>query len=103
MKQSDMLFRSGLWLAIVAACLFISGCGPLTRLNAVPLAEEKHATVLDLPEAGYWGDGDPAAFRQAMVESFYREQTLLRSMGHTSPVPTQPVKTQPVKTQRVAR
>ena len=68
-------------------CLVIPGCGPLTRSNAVPVAAEKQAIVLELPEARYWGDGDPAAFRQAMVEAFFREQALFRAAGNSGDLP----------------
>ncbi len=53
MKQSHMLSKSGLWLAIAVVCLVIPGCGPLTRSNAVPVAAEKQAVVLGLLEARY--------------------------------------------------
>jgi hypothetical protein len=46
-----MLSRSALWLVIAVVCLFIPGCGPLTRLDAVPLAAEEQAMVLELPGA----------------------------------------------------
>jgi hypothetical protein len=84
---SELLSRTGLWLTAIVLCLFIPGCGPLTRLDAVPLAAEEQATVLELPGARYWGDGDPAAFRQAMVEAFYREQALLRAAGYSGVLP----------------
>lgn len=87
MKQPDRLSRSVFWLAITVVCLVIPGCGPLTRSNAVPVAAEKQAVVLELPEARYWGDGDPAAFRQAMVEAFFREQALFRAAGNSGDLP----------------
>ena len=87
MKQPDRLSRSVFWLAITVVCLVIPGCGPLTRSNAVPVAAEKQAVVLEMPEARYWGDGDPAAFRQAMVEAFFREQALFRAAGNSGDLP----------------
>jgi hypothetical protein len=87
MKQPDRLSRSVFWLAITVVCLVIPGCGPLTRSNAVPVAAEKQAVVLELPEARYWGDGDPAAFREAMVASFFREQAFLRAANHSGDLP----------------
>ena len=87
MKQPDRLSRSIFWLAITVVCLVIPGCGPLGCSNAVPVAAEKRAVVLELPEARYWGDGDPAAFRQAMVEAFFREQALFRAAGNSGDLP----------------
>ena len=87
MKQPDRLSRSVFWFAIAVVCLVIPGCGPLTRSNAVPVAAEKQAVVQEMPEARYWGDGDPAAFRQAMVEAFFREQALLRAAENLGDLP----------------
>src|SRR5688572_18802683 len=84
---SRLLSKIGLWLTMAAVCLVIPGCGSLTRLNAVPVAAEKQAVVLELPEARYWGDGDPAAFRQAMVEAFFQEQALFRAAGNSGDLP----------------
>jgi hypothetical protein len=56
-------------------------------LNAVPVAAEERATVLELPGARYWADGDPTAFRQAMVEAFFREQALFRTAGRQGALP----------------
>jgi predicted acylesterase/phospholipase RssA len=53
----------------------------------VPVAAEKQAVVLELPEARYWGVGDPAAFLQAMVEASFREQAVLRASGHSGDLP----------------
>ena len=87
MTRSDSFPKSRLWLAAAAMCLLLPSCGSLTRLNAVPVATEDQATVLGLPAARYWADGDPAPFRDAMVEAFYREAALLRAAGHQGPLP----------------
>jgi hypothetical protein len=87
MTRFDTLSGSRVWLAAVAMCLSLPGCGSLTRLDAVPVAAQERATVLGMPAARYWGDGDPTAFQQAMVESFYREAALLRAAGHQGALP----------------
>ena len=87
MTRSDRFLSLRLWLAVAAMCLLLPGCASLTRLNAVPVAAEEQATVLGLPGARYWADGDPAAFRQAMVEAFFREAALLRTAGHQGTLP----------------
>jgi hypothetical protein len=74
-------------LAALAMCLMVSACGPLTRLEAVPVAEQDKASVDGLYEARFWGDGDTTAFRQAMVDSFYREAAALQAAGHEGPLP----------------
>jgi Patatin-like phospholipase len=56
-------------------------------LNAVPVEAEERATVFAVPGARYWGDGDPAAFRQTMIEAHFREQALLRTARHQGDLP----------------
>lgn len=87
MRQSERPKGSGAWFAIAIASLLIAGCTSLTRLDAVPAAAEDRATVVGLPGIRYWGDGDPAAFRQAMAESIKREQSWLRAAGHSGALP----------------
>lgn len=87
MTQPVRFSGSRPWLAAVALCLFLAGCGSLTRLDAVPDTAEDQATVPGLPESRFWGDGDPTAFRQAMIDSFYREAAALRAAGHEGPLP----------------
>lgn len=87
MTRSDTLSRTSMWLAAIAVCLVLPGCASLTRLNAVPVAEQDQATVAGLPGARFWADGDPTPFRDAMVQSFYREIELLRAAGHQGPLP----------------
>lgn len=87
MTRSKTLPGLRLWLVAVALCLFIPGCGSHARLNAVPVEAEDQATVLALPGARYWGEGDPAAFRKTMIEAHFREQALLRTAGHQGDLP----------------
>ncbi|WP_205625083.1 hypothetical protein [Geminicoccus roseus] len=70
-----------------AACLLLAGCGTLVRLNAVPVEQQEQAEIADLPEARYWGDGDPTAFQKAMITSFFREQALRSPAERGQPLP----------------
>lgn len=79
MKQS--------WLAIAALALFIAGCSSLARLDAVPVAAENRAVVLNLPQARYWGDGDAQPFTEAMVAALERERAWRRATGRSGPLP----------------
>jgi predicted acylesterase/phospholipase RssA len=87
MTRSDRAPRSAPWLAAVVVCLLLPGCASLTRLNAVPVDVQDQASIVGLPGARFWADGDPAPFRDAMVAAFMREAALLGATDHQGPLP----------------
>jgi hypothetical protein len=74
-------------LCVLAVCLLAWSCGPLSRLDAVPVVTEQHATVPNMPGIRYWGDADPASFLRASEEAYGRELALFRAAGHQGDLP----------------
>lgn len=79
--------RSEAWLVAVVACLLVTGCGSLTRLNAVPAAEQEQAIIPGLPGTRYWSDADPASFLRATEDAYNRELALFRAADHRGDLP----------------
>lgn len=81
--------RIALSLAVILS-LAASACGPLHRFDAVPVDAEQGATIPNMRNIRFWGDGDPAdlakmaAAGQAALE---REKAYLAATGHTGPLP----------------
>jgi hypothetical protein len=86
MTRFETLPRLWLWLVAVALCLFIPGCGSLTRLNAVPVEAEEQATVFALPGV-LLGEWRPGGVPSSDGGGVFREQALLRAAGHQGAVP----------------
>src|SRR3546814_649549 len=75
------------WLPAIAVSLFVPSCGPLSRLDAVPVAAEEQATIPDIASVRYWGDADAGEFRRAAEDSLAREEAFLRASGHQGALP----------------
>ncbi|MGJ0533412.1 MAG: patatin-like phospholipase family protein [Methylocystis sp.] len=87
MKWSQLFRVVTRCLPLVAIIFSGAACGSLTRIDAVPVADEERAIVPGLPNIRYWADGDPAAFMTAAGHSLEREQAYLASTGHQGPLP----------------
>ncbi len=87
MKWSHALSVVMRCLSLVTLLLPAAACGPLTRIDAVPVVEEERAIVPGLPNIRYWADGDPTAFMAAARQSLEREQAYLASTGHQGALP----------------
>lgn len=87
MKWSQSLRVIMGFLSLVALLLPAAACGPLTRIDAVPVLEEERAIVPDLPQIRYWADGDPTAFMAAARQSLELEKAHLASTGHQGALP----------------
>ena len=75
------------WLLAAVVPFLLSACGPLARIDAVPVVQEERATVQGLPDVRFWADGDPAAFMAAARQAVEWEQAYLASTGHQGPLP----------------
>ena len=87
MKWSQLFRVVTRCLPLVAIIFSGAACGSLTRIDAVPVADEERAIVPGLPNIRYWADGDPTAFMTAAGHSLEREQAYLASTGHQGPLP----------------
>src|SRR5262245_23740107 len=70
--------------------LAVSACGPLHRFDAVPVDSEQGATIPNMPNIRFWGDGDPAdlaKMAEAGQSALEREKAYLAATGHTGPLP----------------
>jgi hypothetical protein len=86
--QHSLVFRvMASWLLAAVVPFLLSACGPLARIDAVPVVQEERATVQGLPGVRFWADGDPAAFMEAAGLAVEREQAYLASTGHQGPLP----------------
>ena len=68
-------------------CLLAAACSTPTRLDAVPHAVEKQATVLGRDDLRYWGDEASTAFIQEAFDAYAREKAVLEAAGHRGPIP----------------
>lgn len=62
----------GAWLMVLALALVLSGCA-LSRVSAPPGGETETATVLGIPNARFWADGQTAPLIQEFKLSVERE------------------------------
>lgn len=72
---------------VTGCCLLAVGCSSPARLDAVPDAMQKQATVLGRSDLRYWGDETSPAFIEDAFESFAREKAILDRSGHRGPLP----------------
>lgn len=88
---TSSLTPAKLWRLVYAAifmlCLFIAGCSPLPRLDAVPPSETPDVTVLGLHDIRYWGDVDSPELLAEGTLSYGRELQEWRATGHDGPLP----------------
>lgn len=87
MARSLSIFGSRAPFLAVALCTLISGCADLTRLNAVPVAEQERATVPDMHGIRYWPDRASTEMVHDALESYRREEALYRTAGHEGALP----------------
>src|SRR5690242_20140892 len=72
---------------VAGCCLLAAACSTPTRLDAVPVAVQKQATVLGRDDLRYWGDEASTAFVQDAFEAFTREKAVLEAAGNRGPLP----------------
>jgi patatin-like phospholipase len=75
------------WLLVAALSLIASACGPLSRVDAVPVDAENEAAIPNMPGIRYWADGDPTALAKGAMAAVDREKVYLASIGHKGPLP----------------
>jgi hypothetical protein len=51
----------------MALALVLAGCASIVRLPAPPMAELERLEILDVPDARFWADGDPAPLRRYLA------------------------------------
>jgi predicted acylesterase/phospholipase RssA len=79
-----------LWLLAAILSLAPSACGPLERFDAVPVDVAEAATIPNMREIRFWGDGDPvelAKLAERGEAAIEREKAYLASTGHKGPLP----------------
>jgi hypothetical protein len=72
---------------VAGCCLLALGCSSPVRLDAVPVALQKQASVLGRDDLRYWGDEASPVFVQDTLEAFTREKAILDAAGHRGPLP----------------
>ncbi len=87
MKWLQFFRVAASWSVLAAILLPVTACGPIARIDAVPVADEERAVVGGIPDIRFWADGDPTAFMTAARHSMEREQAYLASTGHQGPLP----------------
>jgi hypothetical protein len=85
-RQGFRAWPRVLLLAVVLP-LVVAACAAPLRLNAVPEDRTLEAIVPGIPEARFWVDKEMEPFAKEAIQSFYREQAYLESIGHTGPLP----------------
>jgi len=75
------------WWCLAILSLLLSGCGSLSRFDAVPVDAEQRATIPNMQDIRFWGDGDPTGTAKVATAAYEREITYLKASGHTGPVP----------------
>jgi predicted acylesterase/phospholipase RssA len=71
--------------AAAAAIAFgVSGCGT-TRLNAVPMAQLSQTRILDVPNARFFVDADPAPMYAEALRSIDKERAYAHDKGQMPP------------------
>jgi hypothetical protein len=73
-------------LALVAL-LLAGACGPITRMNAVPMKEQDRAVVPGLNDVRYWGDQISPLFSRELANAFNREMAMRRAAGQSGGLP----------------
>jgi hypothetical protein len=75
---------------LVILFLAPSACGPLERFDAVPADAKQGATIPNMRNIRFWGDGDPEELARMAAggeAAFEREKAYLAAIGHKGPLP----------------
>lgn len=75
-------------LRVLALCALVAGCGPISRLNAVPADVKQDAAVMGMNDVRFWGDEASERLIEAGAEAYRRELRLYQASGSTGPLPT---------------
>ena len=73
-------------LIAMSAIVFMSGCGPLPRLEPVPQSEENEFTVLGLSDVWYWGDEVTPGMIAEGQAGYKREQAFATAADRSAAV-----------------
>jgi hypothetical protein len=81
-------YRCGWITAALVTVLALQGCGSLPRRDAVPYESTETATLLGIPDARFWADGDLSPMIRDIVRETDREVAALAKAGKsTDPLP----------------
>lgn len=76
------------FIALAIGLGVMTGCAVPARGPAVPPSDTARALPLGIPNARFFGDGDPAPMLAEMAQAIEREQAALRAAGQpTTPLP----------------
>ncbi|WP_237212971.1 patatin-like phospholipase family protein [Falsiroseomonas oryziterrae] len=61
-------------LGLLVLALVLAGCASIVRLPPPPPMEVEGLRILDVPDARFWGDGDPAPLRRYLAQVLERRE-----------------------------
>jgi hypothetical protein len=79
--------RNPLILAALLVVAWLTSCGPLHRMPAVPQTQQADITVLGLKDVRFWGDEVTPQMIEGGLAAYRREQAYAASTGHAGPLP----------------
>ena len=81
-----VLQRIGLAGAAMVLCLMVAAC-TLSRLHAVPAADEERASLAGMSDVRFWGDESSPELVRVGIESYRREIAARAAAGEQGPLP----------------